>query len=124
MTASTHQALTAEDITLTAPAEVKISELFRQVEEDILGVRVYATPGGCSGVSFGMTFTDQIFDNDAILQCEGFKVIVDNGALPMLRGVQIDFADRGDGNSVFMFNNLQPAESSGCGGCSSASSCG
>ncbi|VAX07851.1 hypothetical protein MNBD_GAMMA26-2342 [hydrothermal vent metagenome] len=117
--------LTDEYITLTAPAQTKIVELIGQVEEDIQGVRVYATPGGCSGVGFGMTFTDQIDETDSVLECEGFKVVIDSGALAHLQGVEIDYVDRGDGTSVFKFNNVTPVkDESACGGCASASTCG
>ncbi|MET0094202.1 MAG: iron-sulfur cluster assembly accessory protein, partial [Sedimenticola sp.] len=90
-------ALSTDDISLTAPAQTKMAELIGQVEEAIEGVRVYATPGGCSGINFGMTFTDQINDNDGVLDCDGFKVIIDDGTMQHLKGVEIDFVDRGDG---------------------------
>lgn len=122
---ATNNVLTDENMTLTTPAENQIAELISQVEDDIKGVRVYLTQGGCSGMGYGMTFTDQIDENDSILECDGFKIIVDNTAVPYLQGVEIDYVDRGDGNWVFQFNNVQPMSSgSGCGGCSSAGSCG
>lgn len=112
--------LTETDISLTTPAQGKMQELFAQVDDSILGVRVFAAPGGCSGMSFGMQFTDQIHDDDGVLECEGFKVIVDDGTMHYLQGVEIDFVDRGDGNASFVFNNLQPmgggCSSGGCGG--------
>jgi len=111
-------ALTKQDLSLTGSAHSKMVELFAQVENSIQGVRVFATPGGCSGISFGMTFTDSINDNDGVLDCEGFKVVIDDGTLPYLRGVEIDFVDRGDGGSTFVFNNL-PRMDGGCGGCGS-----
>ncbi len=113
-------ALTETDLTLTALAQTKMNELFQQVDDNIEGVRVFATPGGCSGISFGMTFSDAINDNDGVLECEGFKVIVDDGTLQYLRGVEIDFIDRGDGNASFVFNNLQPV-GGGCSSCGSSS---
>ena len=112
--------LAESDLTLTAVAQTKMSELFQQVDDAIEGVRVFATPGGCSGISFGMTFSDAINDNDGILQCGDFKVIVDDGTLEHLRGVEIDFVDRGDGNASFVFNNLQPV-GGGCSSCGSSS---
>ncbi|HEB95877.1 MAG TPA: iron-sulfur cluster assembly accessory protein [Sedimenticola thiotaurini] len=119
MSESTASVLTESDLSLTSPAQGKMAELIGQVEEEIKGVRVYATPGGCSGISFGMTFTDQINGNDAVLQCDGFSVIVDNDTMQYLRGVEIDFVDRGDGQATFVFNNLQPVGSA-CGSCGSA----
>jgi iron-sulfur cluster insertion protein len=114
--------LTERDISLTNPAQSKMSELFTQVDENVRGVRVFATPGGCSGVSFGMTFTDQINDDDGVLECEGFKVVVDDGTLQYLRGVEIDFVDRGDGAATFVFNNL-PSAGGSCGTCGSGGGC-
>ncbi|MBP6735579.1 MAG: iron-sulfur cluster assembly accessory protein [Chromatiaceae bacterium] len=110
--------LSEQDLSLTGTAQSKMGELFNQVEEGIQGVRVFATPGGCSGISFGMTFTDSINDNDGVLHCEGFNVVVDDGTLPYLRGVEIDFVDRGDGAATFVFNNL-PSMGGGCGSCGS-----
>ncbi len=112
--------LTASDLTLSGPAQGKMAELVQQVEEDIKGVRVYATPGGCSGISFGMTFTDQVNGNDMVLACEGFDVIVDDATLEHLRGVEIDFIDREDGAASFVFNNLPQKADSGCGTCGSS----
>jgi len=116
-------ALTEQDLSLTMFAQDKIGEIFSQVDDDIQGVRVFASPGGCSGISFGMTFTDRVNDNDGVLAVGGFKVIVDEGTLQYLRGVEIDFVDRGDGNASFVFNNL-PSMDGGCGTCGSAGSCG
>ncbi len=116
---------TSLDLTVSNPAQAKMAELVQQVEEEIQGIRVYAAPGGCSGISFGMTFTDQINDNDGVLECEGFKVIVDEGTMQYLRGVEIDYVDQEMGQASFVFNNLQPIEgASGCGTCGSGSSQG
>jgi len=118
----TARQLSNEDLSVTGAAQAKFSELFQQVGDEVVGVRVYATPGGCSGVSFGMSFTDQVDgERDGVLECEGFSVVVDDGAMQYLRGVEIDFIDRGDGNASFVFNNLQPiGGSGGCGTCGSS----
>jgi iron-sulfur cluster insertion protein len=112
--------LTETDLSLTETAQGKMAELLTQIEDDVQGVRVYATPGGCSGISFGMSFTDQLNSNDMVLACETFKVIVDDGTLEYLKGVEIDFVDRGNGDASFVFNNLKPVDGGGCGTCGSA----
>ncbi len=118
-------ALTEDDLTLTAPAQAKMGELFEQVDDRVQGVRVFATPGGCSGISFGMTFADAINGNDGVREFSSFKVIVDDGTLAYLRGVEIDFVDRGDGQATFVFNNLPPVGGGGgCGSCGSSGSSG
>jgi iron-sulfur cluster insertion protein len=117
-------ALTDTDLTLTAAAQAKMAELFAQVDESVQGVRVYAVPGGCSGISFGMTFTDQLNGNDSSRLFDTFKVIVDDGTLEYIRGVEIDFVDRGNGNASFVFNNLPSFGGGGGGGCGSCGSGG
>jgi iron-sulfur cluster insertion protein len=114
--------LSNSDLSLTETAQGKMSELLTQIEDDIAGVRVYATPGGCSGINFGMSFTDQLNGNDSVRDYDSFKVIVDDGTLEHLRGVEIDFVDRGNGEASFVFNNIQPAASGGggCGTCGSS----
>ena len=112
--------LTSSDLELTNSAQGKMAELFEQVEENIEGVRVFATPGGCSGINFGMTFTDQLNANDGTLEFDSFKVIVDDATLEYLKGAEIDFVDTGDGNATFVFNNLpQMNTGGGCGTCGS-----
>jgi iron-sulfur cluster insertion protein len=117
------EALTEAELSFTSPAQAKMGELFRQVDDTIQGVRVFATAGGCSGISFGMTFTDAINEDDGVLACDGFKVVVGDDTLPYLRGVEIDFVDDGEGQATFVFNNL-PRVGGGCGSCGSSSSGG
>ena len=114
--------LSDAELTLTDPAQGKMAELMGQVEENIEGIRVFATPGGCSGVSFGMTFTDQLNAEDMVREYADLKVIVDPATLEHIRGVEIDFV--GDGAEArFVFNNLAPAGGGGCGTCGSQGGC-
>lgn len=112
-------ALKDVELTLTGPAREKMAQLVGQVEEDVTGVRVYASPGGCSGISFGMTFTDQISGDDHVLEFQGFSLVVDRDAIQYLGGVEIDYVDGSDGASSFVFNNL-PSFGGGCGTCGSS----
>jgi iron-sulfur cluster insertion protein len=114
------QALTDQELSLTEAARTKMGELFADIDDGVAAVRVYAAPGGCSGVSFGMTFTDAINDDDGVRDYDGYRVVVDDGTLEYIRGVEIDFVDRGDGDASFVFNNL-PSFGSGCGTCGSGS---
>jgi len=112
--------LTQDDLAVTAAATEKLAELIGNTEEDIEGIRVYASPGGCSGMSFGMTFTDKVEGNDLVAEHGDVKVIVDTETIGHLRGAEIDFVDRGDGNPAFVFNNIPQPAGSGCGTCGSA----
>ena len=90
-------------------------------EEDVNGVRIFVSGGGCGGMTYGMTFVDQPTEFDATLDKDGLKVHVDAVALSFLEGVEIDYQTEG-ANASFIFKNVFANSSSGgsCGGCGSS----
>ena len=117
--------LATSDLNLSTAAIVKFTQIFSEIEDEVEGIRIFSQPGGCSGgVSFGMSVTDKVEDNDLFRDHDTFKVIVGPDTIDHLRGAEIDFVNRGDGTEAFVFNNIpKPEVSSGCGSCSSAPSC-
>lgn len=108
--------LTSADMTITDAAREQLAKLMGSVDDDeIEAIRVYVTGGGCSGMTYGMTFTDRRTDYDKVLDDGGFKVYVDAVALNFLRGVEIDYVSRPTGAS-FVFNNVF-ASTGGTGTC-------
>ena len=110
------------EINLTQTARQQLATLCEQVDDnEVEAVRIYVTGGGCSGMTYGMTFTDRRTPWDRILQEEGFDIYVDAVAFGYLRGVEIDFVTRSTGSS-FVFNNVFTATggSGGCTGCGAA----
>ncbi len=113
--------LTVNDLEVTQPAQDKLHEIITQTDEDISAIRIYISGGGCGGLSYGMTFTDEQGDFDTTLQFDGFKILVDVVALNYLKGAQIDYIQE-VGRERFVFNNVF-AETGGsgvCGGCGAA----
>ena len=111
-----------QDLTVTKAARAKISELIKNTETDIEAVRVFVSGGGCSGMNYGMTFSDSIEPRDSILEGdEGFRMIIDPLALAYMQGAEIDYSED-DANSSFVFNNVFKAVggSGACGGCGGA----
>jgi iron-sulfur cluster insertion protein len=114
--------LTLNELEVTQSAQDKLLEIIEQTDEDISAIRIYISGGGCGGLSYGMTFTDEQSDFDTILQFDGFRILVDVVALNYLRGAQIDYIQE-VGRERFVFNNVF-AETGGsgvCGGCGAAS---
>jgi iron-sulfur cluster insertion protein len=110
------------EISLTQTARQQLATLCEQVDDnEVEAVRIYVTGGGCSGMTYGMTFTDRRTPWDRVLQEEGFDIYVDAVAFGYLRGVEIDFVTRPTGSS-FVFNNVFMATggSGGCTGCGAA----
>ena len=113
--------LGTEDLEVTEPAQKKLNEIITESDDDVSAIRIYIGGGGCGGMNYGMTFTDQQTDFDTVLSFDGFKVFVDVVALNYLRGAQIDYIQEA-GRERFVFNNVF-AETGGtgsCGGCGAA----
>ena len=109
-----------DEIKVMPAAHTKLVELLGS-EEEINGVRIFVSGGGCSGMTYGMTFSEAPGDHDAILEQDGLTLYVDAIALSFLSGVEIDFVEQGMGAS-FVFKNAFAATggSSACGGCGSS----
>lgn len=113
--------LSADQFKVTPGAAEKLAALFTDAGDEVEAIRVYVTGGGCSGMTYGMTFADSRNEHDAVLRGEGFSIYVDSVALGYLSGVEIDYVERPTGAS-FVFNNVFAATggSGACGGCGSA----
>ncbi len=104
------------EMRLTPAAQTKFAEMLKEADNEIIGIRVFVSGGGCSGMTYGMTYADAAIDKnyDGVLEGPGFKIYVDPVALNYLQGSEIDFRD-----SSFVFNKVfQAVGGSGtCGGC-------
>ena len=114
--------LSGSDINVSAVAGEQLQRLVSGVEDDdIEAIRIYVAGGGCSGMTYGMTFTDRRTDYDRVYEGDGYRVYVDAVALSYLKGVEIDFVTRETG-STFVFNNVFQATGGAgtCGACGMA----
>ncbi len=109
------------EIKVTESAGAKIAELVESTDENIQGVRVYVSGGGCGGMSYGMTYAESVTDYDRVLDGENFKLYTDVVALQYLSGAEIDYVDDGI-QATFVFHNVfQSVGGTGaCGGCGAA----
>ena len=114
------------DLRITAAAEAKLVELFTDADEELQAIRVFVSGGGCNGMTYGMTFTEERTEYDHVMERPGFQMYVDAVAINFLRGVEIDYVERPTGAS-FVFNNVFAATggSGTCGACgASGGGCG
>jgi iron-sulfur cluster insertion protein len=119
--------LTESDIIISAAAAEKLKELFEDVGDEMEAIRIFVSGGGCGGMTYGMTFSDEKTPFDSVLDAGDYKVFVDTVALNYMRGVEIDFVAKGMGEASFVFNNVFAATggSGACGACgSSGGGCG
>ena len=124
MSAAPHfdSSIGSDELALTEAASGQLGLLFDEIEDDeIEAIRIYVTGGGCSGMAYGMTFTDRRSEFDRVLEGDGFSIYVDAVAMQYMSGAEIDYVTRETG-ATFVFNNVfQSTGGSGmCGGCGAA----
>jgi len=101
-------------VTMTARAADKLKEIVAKQDRTDLALRVYVTPGGCSGFSYGMTFAEGAEEGDVIAEQEGVRVVVDPMSAMYVKGSEIDFVDALMGGG-FALRNPNAVSSCGCG---------
>jgi len=101
-------------VSLTSRATDKLREILGKQDRQGLALRVYVTPGGCSGFSYGMTFADGTEEDDTIVDTQGVRVVVDPMSAMYIKGSEIDFVDALMGGG-FALRNPNAVSSCGCG---------
>lgn len=104
----------AQPITITAKAAEKVADFMKQEGNKALFLRVYVTGGGCSGLSYGMGFEEKADEDDAVLEQNGVKLLVDSYSQRYLKGANVDYVESLMG-SGFKINNPNVTKSCSCG---------
>jgi len=113
--------LMEHEVRLSDSAAAQMAQIVSAAEDNVEGIRVFVSGGGCGGMTYGMTYAEEALPTDKIHEGEGFKMLVDVVALGYLQGCDIDYVEQGL-NASFVFNNVfQSVGGSGaCGGCGSS----
>jgi iron-sulfur cluster assembly protein len=77
------------------------------------GLRLEIKGGGCSGMSYGLSF-DNAKENDHVIEAQGVKVFVDPKSAIYLKGTLLEFQGGLEGRG-FVLKNPQAKGSCGCG---------
>jgi iron-sulfur cluster assembly protein len=101
-------------VAVTPRASGKLKEIIAKQGRSDLALRVYVTPGGCSGFSYGMTFAEGPEDGDTIVEHDGVRIVVDPMSAMYLKGSEIDFVDALMGGG-FALRNPNAVSTCGCG---------
>ena len=120
MSTETFKSELTDEINVTPEAIEQLLGL-TQDEDDVTGVRIFVSGGGCGGMSYGMTLVEQPTEFDATWSKGGLNMYVDSVALSYLEGVEIDFQEQG-ANKSFVFKNVfaSTGGSGTCGTCGAA----
>lgn len=99
-------------VSITEPAAQEVKRLLEQ-ETGKTGLRLEIRGGGCSGMSYGLSF-DNEQEKDNIVEAHGIKVFIDPKSAIYLKGTMLDFQSGLEGKG-FVIKNPQAKHSCGCG---------
>ena len=75
MTSEFNYTISDSDLTITPEAREQLTQLWKQIDDDsIEAIRIFVSGGGCSGMTYGMTFTDRRTDYDLVKSEDSFKI--------------------------------------------------
>lgn len=110
---STETTSTASEIVSVTPeAAEEVSKLLAN-EPGKSGLRLEIRGGGCSGMSYGLTF-DNPTEQDHVIETNGVKVMVDPKSAIYLKGTVLHFESGLQGRG-FTIKNPQAKGNCGCG---------
>ena len=100
-------------INVTDRAVGKIQDLLEK-ESGAEFLRVAVKAGGCSGLSYDLSFSSEITDSDKVFEEEGVTIVTDVKSLMYLMDMTLDFSDGINGKG-FEFSNPNATRTCGCG---------
>ena len=77
-------------------------------------IRVGVKSGGCSGLSYDLSFDNEEKENDKIFENNNIKIIVDKKSFLYLVGTELDYSG-GLNGAGFIFKNPNANRTCGCG---------
>ena len=99
-------------IKLTDTAAKRARELIES--SDHVALRPAVRGGGCSGLSYTLTFSEGAQDDDRIIESKGVEIHVDKKSYLYLIGTEIDYVAE-DLQAGFRFINPNASRTCGCG---------
>lgn len=103
-------------VDLTDSAVKEVSRMMESQAKDIedAALRIAVRGGGCSGLSYDMSFDNKISEHDQAYEIKGLKVIVDLKSALYLQGTTLDYVESLSGGGL-KFINPNAKQSCGCG---------
>lgn len=100
-------------LTITDAAALQIKEMMKHNDEGNF-LRVAVHGGGCSGLSYGMGFAQEVNEDDLEMNLQDIAVLVDKESAGVLKGTIIDYKQSMMGGG-FTIDNPNAIASCGCG---------
>jgi len=78
-------------IEVTPAARDQVLKIMDRQQKPGAALRLYVQGGGCSGLTYGMTFDRQESGDEVAFQEAGLTVVVDHASAPLLDGLKVDY---------------------------------
>jgi iron-sulfur cluster assembly protein len=101
-------------ITVTDSARKQAIHLMDEDGKPNLFIRVGVEGGGCSGLTYQLTFDNEEKEGDKAFEDNGVKIVVDKKSYLYLIGTSLDYSGGLNGKG-FVFNNPNAERTCGCG---------
>jgi iron-sulfur cluster assembly protein len=112
----TQQINTANQLVNITPAAItRLKLLMAKQNRPGLMLRLGVKGGGCSGLSYTMTFDETSSDKDHQFEQDGITILVDPKSARFLEGVQLDFTTANLLEGGWKWSNPNAQRSCGCG---------
>ena len=101
-------------VTVSETAAKKLNSLIEESGFQTPYVRVSVKGGGCSGLSYDLSFDTEQQTGDTLAEDKGVQILIDMKSLLYLFGTELDFSDGLNGKG-FQFINPNASRTCGCG---------
>ena len=101
-------------ITVSEKAKQKAISLMQEDGIENGFIRVGVESGGCSGLSYKLTFDTETRSEDQVFEDKGVKIVVDKKSVLYLVGTELDYSGGLNGKG-FVFSNPNASRTCGCG---------
>ena len=101
-------------VTVSESAAKKLISLIEESGFKTPFVRVSVKGGGCSGLSYDLSFDTEQQSADTLAEDKGVQILIDMKSLLYLYGTELDFSDGLNGKG-FQFINPNASRTCGCG---------
>lgn len=100
---------------ISAPAAHRLQAMMNERSLSGYALRVFVSGGGCSGLQYGMTFDDEVRDDDTAWEAHGLRLLVDPISARYLKGANISYQTDNMLVGAFQIDNPNAVSSCGCG---------
>ena len=101
-------------IEVTSSAREQVLRIMEKQGKPGAALRIYVQGGGCSGLTYGMSFDRRETGDEVAYDQQGLQVVVDRASAPLLDGLKVDYL-LGLEASGFKIYNPNAKETCSCG---------